>query len=69
MPAPHTTEVISEELYEALVEWNIDEKISTLTLGNCPTNDKVIPELLKKIGKPKNVRREIVAYALCCSYS
>jgi len=51
------------------VEWNIDEKISTLTLGNCPTNDKVIPELLKKIGKPKNVRREIVAYALCCSYS
>lgn len=40
VPAPHTTEVICEELYEALVEWNIDEKISTLTLDNCTTNDK-----------------------------
>jgi len=40
-------------LYEALVEWNLDEKISTLTLDNCSTNDKVIPELVKKIGKSK----------------
>jgi hypothetical protein len=40
-------------LYEALVEWNFDEKISTLTLDNCSTNDKVIPELVKKIGKSK----------------
>jgi hypothetical protein len=42
-----------EELYEALVEWNIDEKISTVTLDNCTTNDAVIPELIKKIGKSK----------------
>ena len=53
VPAPHTAEVISEVLYEALVEWNLDEKISTLTLDNCSTNDKVIPELVKKIGKSK----------------
>lgn len=53
MPAPHTAEVICEELYEALVEWNLDEKISTLTLDNCSTNDKVITELVKKISKPK----------------
>ena len=32
MPAPHMAEVICEELYEALVEWNLDENISTLTL-------------------------------------
>jgi hypothetical protein len=53
VPAPHTTEVICEQLYEALVEWNLDEKISTLTLDNCTTNDKVITELGKKIGKSK----------------
>ena len=53
VPAPHTAKVISEVLYEALVEWNLDEKISTLTLDNCSTNDKVIPELVKKIGKSK----------------
>jgi hypothetical protein len=34
VPAPHTTQVICEELYEVLVEWNIDDKISTITLDN-----------------------------------
>ncbi|KAF0891957.1 hypothetical protein E2562_011338 [Oryza meyeriana var. granulata] len=28
VPTPHTAEVIGEELYESLVEWNLDEKIS-----------------------------------------
>jgi hypothetical protein len=53
VPAPHTTQVICAELYEALVEWNIDEKSSTITLDNCTTNDAVILELIKNIGKPK----------------
>jgi len=56
-------------LYDALVEWNLDEKISTLTLDNCSTNDKVIPELVKKIGKSKLMLDGTVAYALCCPYS
>jgi hypothetical protein len=34
VPAPHTAQVICEELYEVLVEWNIDDKISTITLDN-----------------------------------
>jgi hypothetical protein len=45
VPAPHTADVICEELYEALVYWNLDEKISTVTLDNCTTNDAVIPSL------------------------
>lgn len=52
--APHTTEVICEELYDvliewndALIEWNVDEKISTLTLNNCTTDNSVIPELIR----------------------
>lgn len=70
VPAPHTAEVICEELYEALVGWNLDERISTLTLDNCTTNDKVIPDLIKKIGKIKvDVRGELVAYALCYPHS
>ena len=44
---------ISEELYEALVEWNIDEKLSIITLDNCTTNDVVVPLLVRKIGKSK----------------
>lgn len=53
VPAPHTAEVIGEELYESLVEWNLDEKISSVTLDNCTTNDVVIPSLVRNIEKYK----------------
>jgi hypothetical protein len=53
VPAPHTAEVIGEELYESLVEWNLDEKISCVTLDNCTTNDAVIPSLMRNIEKYK----------------
>jgi hypothetical protein len=53
VPAPHTAEVICKQLYEALVEWNLDEKISTVTLDNCTANDVVIPILIRNIGASK----------------
>jgi hypothetical protein len=68
VPAPHTSEVISEELYEAMVEWNIDEKVSNLTLDNCSTNDKVIPELIKKIGKPKLMLEGKLLHMRCAAH-
>ena len=68
MPAPHTAEVICEELYEALVEWNLDEKISTLTLDNCSLNDKVIPELVKKIGKSKLMLEGKLLHMRCAAH-
>ncbi|KAF0923236.1 hypothetical protein E2562_003445 [Oryza meyeriana var. granulata] len=43
VPAPHTTEVIGDELYDSLVDWNLDEKISPVTLDNCTTNDALAP--------------------------
>ncbi|KAF0908341.1 hypothetical protein E2562_024755 [Oryza meyeriana var. granulata] len=30
VPSPYTADVISEELYDALVEWNLDEKFKTM---------------------------------------
>ena len=68
MPTPHTTEVICEELYEALVECNLDEKISTVTLDNCSTNDKIIPKLIKKIGKPKLMLEEELLHMRCAAH-
>jgi len=68
VPSPHTAEVISEVLYEALVEWNIDENISTVTLDNCSTNDKVIPELIKKIGKPKLMLEGKLLHMCCVAH-
>jgi hypothetical protein len=65
VPAPHTAEVISEELYDALVEWNVDEKISTLTLDNCTTNNSVIPELIRKIGPSKLMLEGALLHMRC----
>jgi hypothetical protein len=50
VPSPHTHDVIGDEFYESLVDWNLDEKVSTTTLDNCTTNDSAIPYLffLKK---------------------
>jgi hypothetical protein len=68
VPAPHTAEVICEELYEALVGWNIDERISTLTLDNCTTNDKVIPDLINKIGKSKLMLEGSLLHMRCAAH-
>nr|XP_045090675.1 zinc finger BED domain-containing protein RICESLEEPER 1-like [Aegilops tauschii subsp. strangulata] len=53
VPAPHTAEVIAEELHESLISWNLDEKLSTVTVDNCSSNDKTIDLLVKRIGKDK----------------
>ncbi|WVZ73452.1 hypothetical protein U9M48_021756 [Paspalum notatum var. saurae] len=66
--APHTAEIICEELYEALVDWNLDEKMSTLTLDNCSTNDKVITELVKKIGKAKLMLKGKLLHMRCAAH-
>ncbi|KAL6553200.1 hypothetical protein OROGR_007042 [Orobanche gracilis] len=36
-----STQVIVEVLFECLLDWNIDRKLSTITLDNCTTNDSV----------------------------
>jgi len=41
-----------------LVEWNLDEKISSVTLDNCTTNNDVIPYLVRNIGKQKLLNDE-----------
>ncbi|WOL10835.1 zinc finger BED domain-containing protein RICESLEEPER 1-like [Canna indica] len=46
VPAPHTKEVITDALMDCFLKWNIDRKLSTLTVDNCSVNDGVI-HLLK----------------------
>ncbi|GJU83982.1 zinc finger BED domain-containing protein RICESLEEPER 2-like protein [Tanacetum coccineum] len=54
VPCPHTSEVLTNVLMEALMEWNVDTKLSTITLDNCSTNDKLID-----IAPIENVRESI----------
>ncbi|KAL7152809.1 hypothetical protein ABFS83_04G123800 [Erythranthe nasuta] len=39
VPSPHTSEILSKFLFDCLLEWNVDGKLSTLTVDNCTTND------------------------------
>ena len=54
VPCPHTSEVICEALYKSLQNWNLDCKLSTLTLDNCSKNDKLVEAIETKVG-PSNL--------------
>ncbi|KAF1867946.1 hypothetical protein Lal_00042413 [Lupinus albus] len=41
---PHTSDILSHVLVECFMDWNIDTKISTITLDNYSTNDVMIPK-------------------------
>jgi hypothetical protein len=66
VPAPHTHDVIGDELYDSLVDWNLDEKVSTITLDNRTTNDSAIPYLVRKIGKNKFLGEGKFLHMHCC---
>ena len=49
VPCPRTAEVISNVLFESLLDWNIDRKLSTITMDNCSTNDVVVDVIIDKL--------------------
>ncbi|KAG5561782.1 hypothetical protein RHGRI_004728 [Rhododendron griersonianum] len=49
VPCPHTAEVLCESLMETLLDWNIDRRLSTLTVDNCSSNDAMISILIGKL--------------------
>ncbi|WVZ63895.1 LOW QUALITY PROTEIN: hypothetical protein U9M48_013489 [Paspalum notatum var. saurae] len=46
VPAPHTTEVITDVLHEVLLDWLIERNLSTITLDNCSTNDSLMKNMV-----------------------
>ncbi|KAK3195742.1 hypothetical protein Dsin_027052 [Dipteronia sinensis] len=46
VPCPHTAENLSNAFMDCMLDWNIEKKISTLTLDNCSTNKCMIDILL-----------------------
>ncbi|XP_024993945.1 zinc finger BED domain-containing protein RICESLEEPER 2-like [Cynara cardunculus var. scolymus] len=45
--SPHTADALSQVMIECFMDWNIDNKLSTLTLDNCSTNDDLVDRLLR----------------------
>ncbi|KAH9698081.1 BED-type domain-containing protein [Citrus sinensis] len=49
VPSPHTAEALSNELVQCLLDWNVDRKLSLMTLDNCTTNDAMVEKLLLRL--------------------
>ncbi|KAG6470552.1 hypothetical protein ZIOFF_071626 [Zingiber officinale] len=49
IPAPHTAKILADKLVECFLDWNIDRKVSTITVDNCTTNDVMLRLLLEKL--------------------
>jgi len=47
--SPHTKDVLAKVLVDCFLEWNINRKLSTITVDNCNTNDAMIRLLLNKL--------------------
>ncbi|KAG8368977.1 hypothetical protein BUALT_Bualt15G0102300 [Buddleja alternifolia] len=48
VPTPHTADVLCDLVANALMDWNIDRKVSTITVDNCRTNDAMLRRLLDR---------------------
>ncbi|KAL5560719.1 hypothetical protein UlMin_036930 [Ulmus minor] len=49
VPCPHNAKTISDALMGCLMDWNVDRKLSTLTVDNCTTNDAATPIMKDKL--------------------
>jgi len=68
VPAPHTADAIGDSLSKCLFEWNIDRKLSTLTVDNCSTNDALIDYMINKIGPVSFVLDGELFHMRCCAH-
>ena len=66
MPSPHTKEVLSSVL-GTLLEWNIDRKLSTVTMDNCSTNDAIIKIILDKLQRGALIIRGSMLHMHCAA--
>ncbi|CAN1788292.1 Putative AC transposase [Linum perenne] len=41
VPAPHNANKLASILVHCMLSWNVDAKVSTITLDNCSTNDRL----------------------------
>ena len=65
MSCSHKAEVLCDALMDTFLEWNIDRKLSTLTVDNCSTNDAMISLLLKKFGNGVHLWTKSLFHVRC----
>nr|CAN80659.1 hypothetical protein VITISV_014393 [Vitis vinifera] len=65
VPPPHTKEV----LFDVLLDWNMDRKLSTITVDNCSSNDDMINIILEKLSSSGSLLlNEKIFHMRCASH-
>ncbi|KAG5521724.1 hypothetical protein RHGRI_034071 [Rhododendron griersonianum] len=68
VPCPHTKEVLCDQLLNCLMDWNIDRKISSITVDNCSTNDAMIDLLWDKLDNTSLMLGGDLFHMRCCAH-
>ncbi|KAJ9557705.1 LOW QUALITY PROTEIN: hypothetical protein OSB04_012319 [Centaurea solstitialis] len=68
VPSPHTAEALAQSMMECLLDWNIDNKLSTLTVDNCSTNDAIIDKLLGTLSSSSLMLKGKIFHMRCCAH-
>ncbi|KAL4595873.1 hypothetical protein ACB092_12G124000 [Castanea dentata] len=68
MPSPYTKEVFFSVILDNLLEWNIDRKLSTMTMDNCSTNSLVIKIILDKLQCGVLIMRGSMLHMRCAAH-
>ncbi|KAI8554868.1 hypothetical protein RHMOL_Rhmol05G0130200 [Rhododendron molle] len=68
VPCPHTAEMLCESLMETLLDWNIDRRLSTLTVDNCSSNDAMISILIGKLEPESLMSQGKLIHVRCAAH-
>ena len=68
VPSPHTADNLSEVLLKCLLEWNLERKLSTLTVDNCSTNNCMIDLITDQISSENLILGRDLFHMRCAAH-
>ena len=68
VPCPHTGEVICDALLKCLQSWDLDCRVSTITLDNCSANDNMIGLMEARLDEGSLMLGGQYLHMCCCAH-
>ncbi|KAJ1383948.1 Ribonuclease H-like superfamily [Sesbania bispinosa] len=68
MPIPHSEDAFSDVIVQCLMDWNLNQKLSTLTVDNCGTSGDIFECVLNKISPRSLVLGGQLFHMRCCNH-
>ncbi|KAK8562151.1 hypothetical protein V6N12_049200 [Hibiscus sabdariffa] len=67
VPTPHTSDVIAASLMKFFLDWNINRKLTAITIDNCSVNDGVVELLVDRLGLDTLLLNGAFFHMHCCA--